>query len=57
MNILKKIEVKTYQNETLINNIDLNPVVSYQIIKEIVNRKINDIMEYLNTLTVILDYQ
>ena len=43
MNILKKIEDKTYQNEDLINNIDLNPVVSYHIIKEIVNSKINDI--------------
>lgn len=43
MNILKKIEDKTYQNEDLINNIDLNPIVSYHIIKEIVNRKINDI--------------
>ena len=42
MNILKKIEDKTYQNEDLINNIDLNPIVSYHIIKEIVNRKIND---------------
>lgn len=29
MNILKKIEDKTYQNEDLINNIDLNPIVSY----------------------------
>ena len=43
MNILKKIEDKTYQNEDLINNIDLNPIISYHIIKEIVNRKINDI--------------
>ena len=43
MNILKKIEDKTYQNEDLINNIDLNPVFSYHIIKEILNRKINDI--------------
>ena len=43
MNILKKIEDKTYQNEDLINNIDLNPIVSYHIIKEIVNSKINDI--------------
>lgn len=43
MNILKKIEDKTYLNEDLINNIDLNPVVSYHIIKEIVNRKIDDI--------------
>ena len=30
MNILKKIEDKTYQNADLINNIDLNPIaVSY----------------------------
>ena len=43
MNILKKIEDKTHQNEDLINNIDLNPIVSYHIIKEIVNSKINDI--------------
>ena len=43
MNILKKIEDKTYQNENLINNIDLNPIVSYHIIKEIVNSKIDDI--------------
>ena len=43
MNILKKIEDKTYQNEDLINNIELNPVVSYNIIKEIVNSKINEI--------------
>lgn len=43
MNILKKIEDKTYQKEELINNIDLNSVVSYHIIKEIVNSKINDI--------------
>ncbi len=43
MNILKKIEDKTYQNADLINNIDLNPIVSYHIIKEIVNSKINDI--------------
>lgn len=42
MDILKKIEDKTYQNEDLINNIDLNPIVSYHIIKEIVNSKIND---------------
>ena len=43
MNILRKIEDKTYQNADLINNIDLNPIVSYHIIKEIVNSKINDI--------------
>ena len=43
MNILKKIEDKTYQNEDLINNIDLNLIVFYHIIKEIVNSKINDI--------------
>ena len=43
MNILKKIEDKTYQNADLINNIDLNPIVSYHIIKEIVNSRINDI--------------
>ena len=43
MNILKKIEDKTYQKEDLINNIDLNPIVSYNIIKEIVNSKINEI--------------
>jgi hypothetical protein len=43
VNILKKIEDKTYQNEDLFNNIDLNPVVSYRIIKEIVNSKNNDI--------------
>lgn len=43
MNILKKIEDKTYQKEDLINNIDLNPIVSYHIIKEIVNSKINEI--------------
>ena len=43
MSILKKIEDKTYQNEDLINNIDLNPIVSYHIIKEIVNSKIDDI--------------
>lgn len=43
MNILKKIEDKTYQKEYLINNIDLNPIVSYNIIKEIVNSKINDL--------------
>jgi hypothetical protein len=36
VNILKKIEDKTYQKEDLINNIDLNPI-------EIVNSKINEI--------------
>ena len=38
MNILRKIEDKTYQNADLINNIDLNPIVSYHIIKEIVKK-------------------
>ena len=35
VNILKKIKTKTYNNKDLISNIDLNPIVSYHIIKEI----------------------
>lgn len=43
VNILKKIKTKTYKNNDLINNIDLNPIVSYPIIKEIVNSDIYDV--------------
>lgn len=42
MNILKKIQTKNYENSDLIKNIDLNPIVSYHIIKEIVNNEIRD---------------
>lgn len=42
MNILKKIQTKNYENIDLIQNIDLNPIVSYHIIKEIVNNEILD---------------
>ena len=43
VNILKKIKTKTYNNKDLISNIDLNPIVSYPIIKEIVNSDIYDV--------------
>ena len=43
VNILKKIKTKTYNNKDLINNIDLNPIVSYHIIKEIVDSDIYDV--------------
>ena len=43
VNILKKIKTKTYNNKDLISNIDLNPIVAYHIIKEIVNSDIYDV--------------
>lgn len=43
VNILKKIKTKTYKNNDLINNIDLNPIVSYHIIREVVDSDICDV--------------
>lgn len=53
VNILKKIKTKTYNNKDLISNIDLNPIVSYPIIKEIVNSDIYDV-DVINKLKAML---
>ena len=43
VNILKKIKTKAYKNNDLINNIDINPIVSYHIIREVVDSDICDV--------------
>ncbi|RSI29816.1 hypothetical protein [Streptococcus sanguinis] len=53
VNILKKIKTKTYKNNDLINNIDLNPKGSNMLkLSQLINATYNVEVDYYIPLTI-----